>query len=226
MGKKALIKFESLHKGYPDIIVSSKKHIPKWYRDEKTPPENEKTWKNCVPFLESMTTGYTVLLPLDLLVKQVDGNPQIDWVQSQDGVRMVGFNLSESINRIPTPPGCYKTSFYWHFPVTFEVPVGYSTLLTHPINRFDLPFQSLSVVIDGGYTLTPYAFVTFFLREGFEGIIPQGTPIASIIPFKNESWVAEKTPGLIEKAELQRLQTTAVYGGWYKKTWWTKKHYN
>ena len=226
MGKKPKLKFESVHEAYPDIIVPAKKNVPQWYKDEKVPEGMRKTWKNCVPFLESMVTGYNVLLPVDIMVKQINGKPFIDWNQSSHGVRVLGSKLNESIDRIPTPAGCHKDSFYWHFPVCFEVPVGYSCLITHPLNRFDLPFQSLSVVMDGGYTLTPYAFVTFFLHEGFEGIIPQGTPIAHIVPYKNDAWTAEQTPGLVAKGELTRMKSTSVYSGWYKKTWWTKKQYN
>lgn len=225
MGKKRVIKFESVHTVYPDVMVPSKSTVPKWYKDEKNPGPLESTFKRCTPFLESMIAGYQVLLPIDLMVTQTDNGPYIDWRQSNQGVAMVGFKMNESVDRIPVPNGYYKDSFFWHFPVSFEVPVGYSALLTQPINRFDLPFQIISVVIDGGYTLVPNAFVAFFLKEGFEGIIPQGTPIAQIIPYKNEAWVAEKTEGIVKKGAENRLRSQSVYGGWYKKTWWTKKQY-
>jgi hypothetical protein len=226
MGKKQIVKFESLHQVYPDIIVPAKATIPKWYKDEKHPGDTGITWKKCVPLLESLVAGYTVLLPVDLNVTINDGKPRIDWKQSREGLRIVGFRLNDSIDRIPTPKGYYKDSFFWHFPVSFEIPVGYSALITNPLNRFDLPFQTMSAVMDGGYTLSPHAFVTFFLQEGFEGIIPQGTPIAQIIPYKNESWAAEKTEGIANKGEISRLKSSAVYSGWYKNTWWTKKDYS
>ena len=226
MAKPIKLKFESVHEGYPDIIVPAKKNIPKWFKDQKDIDIHNKTFKSCVPFVESMVTGYNVVLPVDLLVEQKDGYPHLNWNQSSESVRLVGSRLNESIDNIPTPHGYHKNSFFWHFPASFEIPVGYSMLVTHPLNRFDLPFQALSVVIDGGYTLSPFAFVTFFIREGFEGIIPQGTPIVHIFPFKNDKWTAEKTPGTVKKGELMAKKSTAVYSGWYKKTWWTKKHYD
>jgi hypothetical protein len=79
--------------------------------------------------------------------------------------------------------------------------------------------------MDGGYTLAPNAFIPFYLQAGFEGIIPQGTPIAQLIPFKNESWSSEKTEGMVKEGELNRSRSNALFYGWYKKTWWTKKDY-
>jgi hypothetical protein len=232
MSKKQILKFESLHEAYADVMVPSKKNIPNWFKNYKSPGGKDidptgkdyKTFKTCMPFLEAITSGYQVLLPTDLFVKQVDGGPVISW--ASDKIEIVGFRLNESIDSIPTPHGYYKDSFYWEFPVCFSVPVGYSVLFTQPLNRFDLPFQAISVVIDGGYTLTPYAQATFFLREGFEGIIPQGTPIMQIIPYKNDSWVAEKTLGTVKKGYYSSWQSQAVFSGWYKKTWWTRKNYD
>jgi hypothetical protein len=226
MGKKQIIQFESVHSAHPNVMIPAKSLVPKWFKDEKllTPPET--TFKNCVPFLDSLISGYLVTLPVDILVTQQDGHPIINWRQSNDGLTMVGFRLNESIDRIPTPHGYHKDSFYWHFPVSFKLPIGYSALLTQPINRFDLPFQSLSIVLDGGYTLVPEARVTFFIREGFEGIIPQGTPILQIIPFKNEEWVAKDTPGIVAEGQKSKVLSNSVYVGWYKKTWWAKKNYN
>jgi hypothetical protein len=226
MRKKQIIEFESVHPVYPDVMVSAKTLVPKWFKDEKILAPPNTTFKDCVPFLESLISGYFITLPVDILVTQRNGNPFIDWKQSEDGLKMIGFRLNESVDRIPTPHGYHKDSFYWHFPVSFKLPLGYSALLTQPINRFDLPFQSLSIVLDGGYVTVPEGRATFFIRKGFEGIIPQGTPIIQIIPFKNEDWIAKSTPGIIAEGQKNNLLSGSVYKGWYKKTWWTKKNYN
>jgi hypothetical protein len=67
--------------------------------------------------------------------------------------------------------------------------------------------------------------MSFYLKEGFEGFIPQGTPIAQIIPIKNESWNAKNVKGMVEEGKKSKLRSTLVYSGWYKNTWWTKKDY-
>jgi hypothetical protein len=33
--------------------------------------------------------------------------------------------------------------------------------------------------------------IPFFIKEGFSGVIPKGTPIAQVIPFKRESWTSK-----------------------------------
>lgn len=226
MKSKRVLKFESAHEVYPDIIVPAKSTIPKWYKDQKPDGVITTSFKRCVPLLDSLTTGYLVKLPIDLYVTKNDSGPNIDWRQSQDGVEMVGFRLNDSIDNIPSPAGYYKDSFFWKFPVSFQVPVGYSALVTQPLNRFDLPFFVFSVVIDGGYTLVPGANMAFYLKEDFKGIIEQGTPIAQIFLIKNESWKAEKTKGIIKQGLLDKMKSTSLYSGWYKQTWWTKKDYS
>ena len=99
-------------------------------------------------------------------------------------------------------------------------------LVTHPINRFDLPFQTLSAVIDGGFTVAGDSNIPFFLKKGFVGVIPQGTPIAQVIPFKQGSWNSELESGLLQEGKLIGQRSHAVLYGWYKKTFWTKKQYN
>jgi hypothetical protein len=60
-------------------------------------------------------------------------------------------------------------------------------LITHPINRYDLPFTSVSGLAD--YDVYPLpGNVSFHIKEGFEGTIPAGTPIMQIIPIKREDW--------------------------------------
>jgi hypothetical protein len=144
MSKKPVIKFESVKEFYPDVLVPSKTTVPKWYKDEKVPDVTEGgTFKTCVPFLESMITGYSVLLPVDLLVTQRPDGPYMEWRQ-QATERMIGFSGGTTVDKIITSNGYYEHSFFWHFPVSFKVPEGYSVLITSPLNRFDLPFYTLS----------------------------------------------------------------------------------
>jgi hypothetical protein len=66
-------------------------------------------------------------------------------------------------------------------------------LITSPLNRLDLPFRSLTAVIDADvfYHILPDPMqgggnYPFYLNRGFEGIIPIGTPMCQYIPFKRE----------------------------------------
>ena len=226
MKNKRILKFESVYDFYPDVIVPAKNIIPQWYKDQKPDGPIAKTFKKCVPFLDSLTTGYIVTLPVDLHVTKQDSGPHINWRLSEDGMQLIGFRQNVSIDNIPSPVGYYRDSFFWRFPVSFKIPSGYSALVTQPANRFDLPFFLISAIIDGGYTLLPDANIPFYLKENFEGIVPQGTPIAQIFLIKNESWKAKKTKGILQEGIMNKMRSSALYSGWYKKTWWVKKDYS
>jgi D-serine deaminase-like pyridoxal phosphate-dependent protein len=62
--------------------------------------------------------------------------------------------------------------------------------------------------------------------SGFEGIIPQGTPIIQLIPYRQENWTHKKTEGLLKKSNQHMLKTSSLIYGWYKKTFWTRKKYD
>jgi hypothetical protein len=62
----------------------------------------------------------------------------------------------------------------------------------------------------------------------WRGLIPAGTPIAQVIPFKRENYKMEISNeeadiGAIEKA-TKRLKSVFVNG--YKDKFWVKKEYN
>lgn len=126
---------------------------------------------------------------------------------------------------LPIPAGHNPTHYIWKFPVSVEFPAGYSALITHPLNRFDLPFTSLSGIVDGNFVLSSSGNYPFFLKENFEGVIKQGTPIVQIIPFKRESWLSKKDLSLKEKSRIGLKKTTSVLHGWYKKNFWQRKTY-
>jgi hypothetical protein len=68
--------------------------------------------------------------------------------------------------------------------------------------------------------------IPFYIRKGFEGLIPQGTPIIQLIPFLQESWKSKKTDGLIEEGANNNKASLLVFSGWYKNKFWNRKDYN
>jgi hypothetical protein len=221
-----VFKYKSIVNEFQNILVSSKVLIPDWYKSLMPyidQDESNMTSKKCIPFLESFTTGYSVVLPCDLLIKQIDGQTNITW-------RMEDFNILSSRSESATsgmsvPIGCGDTHFVWQFPMTFEIPDGYSVLFTHPLNRNDLPFITMSGVIDGQYVFSQGGNVPVFFSNTYEGIVPQGTPIAQIIPFKTESWKSEIDDSLIDKSIENRKKSNLLISGWYKKNYWKRKKY-
>ena len=77
---------------------------------------------------------------------------------------------------------------------TVEAPEGYAVLFTHPLNRFDLPFTTLSGLVDCDlYTDNWVHFPAYWHNTGFRGVVPKGTPIAQCILVKRETWTAQKS---------------------------------
>ncbi len=222
-----VIKFEP-DKPYFPKVKTMRTSVPEWYRKgvRQVEPDNQVrspqlTIKSCVPFLDAMTSGYYIPLPVDIYVTQDNGLPYYSWKDPSDVY--VTVRNPDSAQGLPIPPGYANQYASWKTAIAIELPKGYSAVITHPLNRTDLPFLTLSGIVDN-YTMYS-GIVPFFMQKDFVGLIPQGTPIAQIIPFKRESWVAEETPGLYEKSDIVAGKALHVFSGWYRNNVWQKKDY-
>mgnify|MGYP000079237726 FL=1 len=67
--------------------------------------------------------------------------------------------------------------------------------------------------------------VPFFLKEGFYGLIPEGTPYAQVIPVKRKLWKMIHSP---ENVDIVIQQSAKIHGekAYYKKKAWIRKEYN
>ena len=229
--KKPILSYELGTSVYLDILTPAKNHIPAWYKKIPKWPDNKiytiekgisQTVKQCVPFLDSLTSGYMVALPNDLYVINDNGVPLITWKYADFPPQLRG--TPADLNLVPS--GHYPLEFTWQSAIAMTIPLGYSMLFTHPLNRYDLPFTTLSGIVDGGLILNPRGKIPFYIKDGFEGIIPQGTPILQIIPFTQKNWVSKNTKGLLDKSTIHNNKGLSVMSGWYKKTFWTRKKYD
>ncbi len=213
--------------------------IPDWFRKAdrfaKRPdgefwigPDKGKvpTWKACPAIFDIMGTGYSLNLPCDIefymtesgLKHKVLSNKYQDFIQVRD-----------EMPQFEHPRGYYKNHFALTPDWQIKTPSGYSVLYTQPFNRFELPFLLTTGIVDNDKVHMPGSF-PFFIVEGFEGIIPAGTPYAQLIPFKRENWTSE----IIEQddaSELMRqaMDNASIYrkpdGGIYKNEIWEQRKY-
>lgn len=230
------IKFFPLEKNtelvnnYP---VPASKKIPEWFKQIQPYFHKNKlsfpmqfktpnvTVKRCVPFLDALTIGYVACLESDVFVEKTENGSIIRW---RDGSTQVTEHDVVQFNGFPIPEDYNYFVWKWHNTWSINVPDGYSIYFTHPSNRFDLPFRSLSGVVDcDKYDMSVQ--YPFLLKKDFEGIIEAGTPLVQLIPFKRESWqsVVEKydydKTFLIGKNFFKTLVSS------YKKNYWTIKKY-
>jgi hypothetical protein len=216
-------------------IKPASEFIPEWYRlsngnvkefnsdlNPFDPRGTTSTFKKCTPFYDGLTSGYIVELTADVeITRSNEGRLLVLWRVSRD---LITEHSENQWTGVPIPEGYLNIVLKWHNQFTIKSPKGYSLLFTHPINRFDLPFQVITGIVDcDNYTL-PIHF-PFFVKESFTGIIPAGTPIAQIIPVKKDYWEREylKYDKNFSFIEMQKFLSTIKRS--YKNNFWERKNY-
>ena len=177
--------------------------------------------KHCMPFFDAITAGYHYLLPTDVHVaKTEDPNvPDVSW--DDDAARPIEMR---GHLEVPVPSDCYPIHFLWDMRWGTKLPDGWSLLITHPLNRFDLPFFTMSAIQDSDRWFSGNV-VSFFLRKDFEGTIPKGTPIMSMIPIKRAEWEKEIDMSLHDQGLWDVERKRNYMYGFYKIHRWIRKKY-
>lgn len=205
-------------------------NIPDWFKDSGLfingdslhiePRGPNLSIKKCVPFLDSMTAGYYIFLSSDIFVDPNDSESLIHWSIDE---KIVDSHSLEQLEKYSIPNIFLKNPLKWINQYIISTPKGYSVYITHPQHRNDLPFHTLSGIVDSDRHPIPINF-PFFLHKDFSGIIPRGTPIAQVFPFKREDWKmsVEKSEKNIEAKE--KLFFSKIINS-YRKDFWVKKSY-
>ena len=180
------------------------KYIPDWYKNlesyvggEKKPNGSGQTTgtiKRCMPVFDAIDAGYIIATPCDVWVHQ--GKLEIDPTKTQPYYEWSNFNVVQfhPIEQAPTYPNNNgHTVGYpkWMNPWAIKTPPGYSVAFVQPWHRESV-FAILPGIVDTDTYSAPVNF-PFVLNEPtkFEGLIPAGTPMAQVIPFKRDSWEME-----------------------------------
>jgi len=173
--------------------------LPNWFKSlpskafNPTMAKEVETVKKCPPFIDAMTYGFLIPLAMDLKVE----NGEFSWdfevphgVVSEYSRSPVGFHDPSQVAGTPffeDDRFIIKFNNFW----TIEAPSGYSLLFTHPVNRTDLPFTTLTGLVDcDTFHDTPLNFPARWHDAGFNGVLPKGTPVTQCLPVKRESWSA------------------------------------
>ena len=211
-------------------LNSAKSFVPDWYKKASRTFDGEisllkqnKTIKYCTPFLDALISGYMLETTCDIEVVR-DGDYSImNWVHT-DQPEVIGNRNDSVLSTFERGSEYTLDNFFWGVHMGFKKPPGYSLLITHPLNRNDLPFSTLSGVIDADEGIHG-GRMPFFLKKHFEGIIPAGTPYAQVIPFKRDNWKSEKNEKIKKILLMNSYKSATRLFGWYKKEIWKKKEY-
>jgi hypothetical protein len=228
---KAIIKFTNqLGSDYPiDLPAPASKFVPDWYKntqsyigDAKKPTGQggtSATIKRCMPVFDAITAGYIITSPVDVYVSQKEGAPYYEW----SALDTIAFHPIEQAPEHPNKNGFAYPK--WNNPWAIQTPKGYSVLFMQPVHRESV-FQILEGVVDTDQYTAAVNFPFVLTDPTFEGLIPAGTPIAQVIPFKRESWTMELGT---EKEYKQQVKVTqklkTKFFDAYKTFFWQRKEY-
>lgn len=208
------------------------KFMPDWLKALPRDVKGGRTVKTCVPVLDAVSNGYVIPLWADLKVSVTSQSGEFilnvefplsitrsadegmvghhDWEQVGDACPLKDMSLHKTPLKL-TNPWDIKTSD------------GYSVLIKTPAYN-DHHLHILEGVVD---TDTFNVGINFpFIWTGSEvgeWLIPKGTPLAQVIPFKRIQ------PDLVVRAtdektrEIQMLQLTSEFNDRYRYMFWHKR---
>jgi hypothetical protein len=174
------------------------KLIPDWYKNLESYISGDKrpdgqgsttaTAKRCMPIFDAITSGYIISTHTDLFVSQkMDENGKLQPYYEWANFGAISFHPKNQLPDHPDGSGHEFSYPKWNNSWSIKTPPGYSTLFISPLHR-ETPIIVLPGVVDTDTYNAPVNF-PFVLRDSkMEGLIPAGTPIMQIIPFKRDEW--------------------------------------
>jgi hypothetical protein len=240
----------SAHEDYfalkEDYPIPAKLNIPEWFKKLEHTILN-KTVKGCMPFLDSLTSGYIFKMPQDFYIRHNVNNKNEKGEEFKDSFQTFGLhdrsnvlqeksiNLNSALNvhgfqQLEGSPFIEKNKnlpFYKILnPWKIKTPKGYSCLFVPPLNNHDDRFSIIPAIVDTDVFINEINFPIVINGDKYpilESIIKKGTPYVQVIPFKRDSWKMF-TKSRTEK-EIQNSQM--FYGlkllNIYKEKYWSKK---
>lgn len=216
--------------------VPASKIVPDWYKNldsyisgEKRPDGNGNTTataKRCMPIFDAITGGYIILTHSDLFVSQKpDENgklyPHYEWANFS----AISFHSKQQLPDHPEGAGHEMSYPKWNSAWAIATPPGYSCLFISPLHR-ETQIIALSGIVDTDTYNAPVNFPFVLRNPKMDGLIPAGTPIMQVIPFKREEWKMEL--GSQEDLQQQAKVTNklrSVFFDSYKKQFRQLKEY-
>ncbi len=207
-------------------------YIPKWYKD--LPKFSEKHMimsehgkpeglglKSCVPFIDGMINGYIQETWQDLVVEFRNNTLSVYAYQEPQMIDSRGDQYDSPIGR-----DYYNNEFVWQSPWIPKLPKGWSMMYVHPINHVELPFTTAAGIIDSdSFYHSPFGNFPFYIKYGFTGRIPKGTPMYQMIPIKRESWKSKNMPFNREETHKRSYVISSRIHGAYRELFHSRKEF-
>jgi hypothetical protein len=240
----------SAHEDYfvlkEDYPIPTKLNIPEWYKKLEHSITNV-TIKGCMPFLDTITSGYLLKMPQDFNVRHnIENKNEKDEI-FKDSFQTFGLhdyslrlharsiNLNSgfdihSLKQVEGSPFIEKNKnlpFYKILnPWKIKTPKGYSCLFVPPLNNADDRFSIIPGIVDTDTFPNEINFPIIINGDKYpmlETIIKKGTPYVQIIPFKRDSWKM-----IVKSRKQKEIENSRLFYGLkllniYKDKYWNKK---
>lgn len=164
-----------------------------------------RTVKQCPPFVDAMAHGFMILLPCDVTVAH--GRFSWDWPLPPPAARHaprapLSFHVPQQLEGSPLARSgqvAIKFNSFW----TIALEPGWSLMATHPIQRDDLPFRTVTGLVDADRFIDAgINFPAVWTNPDFEGVLPRGTPVVQCFAVPRE--VPALAVEALDEAALQR----------------------
>jgi hypothetical protein len=231
--------------------IPIKLNIPEWYKKLKHTKDNL-TVKGCIPFMESLTTGYLLKLPQDINVrfnleftnektKEKKLDTFIEYaLQKDEGC--FNYGNKERLNLNFGLPQMHDTQQLEGSPLLnkhlnycvpkivnpwiIKTPPGYSCLFLPPLNNADDRFSIIPAIVEtdvyNNYINFPY-IINGDKYKTLDTILKKGTPYVQIIPFKKESWKMKVKKLNPQETIENEFKIKTHFLYAYKNFFWKKK---
>jgi len=240
----------SAHEDYfkvkEDYPIPTKLNIPEWFKKLEH-NYTVKTIKGCMPFLDTLTSGYLLKIPQDFNVRHNVDSKNRDGETIKDSFHTFGLfdasailnakliNLNSGSDVHPTVQAegspfveknknlpLYKILNPWKI----KTPKGYSCLFVPPLNNSDDRFSIIPGIVDTDTFPNEINFPIILNGDKYptlETTIKKGTPYVQVIPFKRDNWKMSVKPRLQREVQNSRLFYGLALLNRYKEKYWSKK---
>jgi hypothetical protein len=205
------------------------------------------TIKRCVPVLDALRLGYGIITTQEMYIRPYTGELNInDASCPQEEVIMEG-TMPKRLARIPcldftfhdygqaiNHPYCKETGQRLQkvfTPWRIMTPPGYSVIIVEPLNNPSPYWKIIPGVIDSDGFSPQINFMMTINDPNFNGVVPAGTMLAQVFPFKRETWQSYVSDSIEDRQEIKRKEgkifaaLNSVFHAPYKKIFWSRKEF-
>lgn len=188
--------------------------------DKPKKHDSTETIKKCIPVFDAMTSGYIIQTVCDIAIEIKDGEPNyIPSMRDPDLEIISGHSRKQAhLHPIANEFNFPKFKNFW----SIKTPKGYSCLFIPPMHNPNPYFTALPGIVDTD-TFQGCVNFPFILNNPTKNlIIPAGTPIVQVIPFKRDEWQSSYE----QDRDINNIWFNKVissFFGAYKNKYWTRK---